>query len=84
MLWAYYTTSQVKVVPDDAPLDGYQWKDRKIRFNRCRHCGCVTHWSPVDPAHVRMGVNARLLEPDVLARARVRHLDGAGTEEYVD
>ena len=31
-----------------------------------------------------MGVNARLMEPAVLAAARVRHLDGAGTERYVD
>jgi hypothetical protein len=31
-----------------------------------------------------MGVNARLMEPKILAGARVRHLDGANTEEYID
>jgi hypothetical protein len=31
-----------------------------------------------------MGVNARLMTPEVIAGARVRHLDGADTEQYVD
>jgi hypothetical protein len=31
-----------------------------------------------------MGVNARLMEPEVVARARVRHLDGANTWKYLD
>jgi len=31
-----------------------------------------------------MGVNARLLAPEVLARAQVRHLDGADTWRYLD
>ena len=38
--------------------------------------GCVTHWAPVNKALNRMGVNARLMEPLVLARTRVRRLDG--------
>jgi hypothetical protein len=32
----------------------------------------------------RMGVNARLMEPEILADARLRHLDGAKTDEYID
>jgi hypothetical protein len=31
-----------------------------------------------------MGVNARLMAPGDLARARVRRLDGANTERYLD
>jgi hypothetical protein len=31
-----------------------------------------------------MGVNARLMDPEVLAAARVRHLDGADTDLYTD
>jgi hypothetical protein len=31
-----------------------------------------------------MGVNARLMDPGVMASARRRFLDGAGTETYVD
>ena len=39
---------------------------------------------PVDRARDRMGVNARLMPLDVLAVARVRKLDGAVTERYLD
>ncbi len=31
-----------------------------------------------------MGVNARLMEPEILARAKVRRLDGAETWTYFD
>jgi hypothetical protein len=47
-------------------------------------CGCVTHWSANDPAVNRMGVNARLMDLVVVAAARVRHLDGAVSERYLD
>ena len=84
VLWAYYSPSQVRLVPAGLATDTYMWDDRSITFHRCRTCGCVTHWAAVDPGRDRMGVNARLLEPEVLARARVRHLDGARTERYID
>ena len=84
VVWAYYRLDQVRVLPPDAPTDVYMWDDRSIEFHRCRHCGCVSHWSPVDRGRDRMGVNARLMDPAVLAAARVRHLDGANTERYVD
>lgn len=83
-MWAYYSLRQVRQVPPDAPTDVYMWDDKAIEFHRCRKCGCVSHWAPVDVRHDRMGVNARLMAPEVLARARVRHLDGADTEEYID
>jgi hypothetical protein len=31
-----------------------------------------------------VAVNARLIDPEILARARVRHIDGANTNEYID
>jgi len=60
------------------------WDDRSITFHRCRTCGCVSHWAAVDPGRDRMGVNARLMDPEFVAQARVRNLDGAHTEQYVD
>jgi len=77
-LWAYYLPDHVRV--SGGGTDVYMWDDRSIEFHRCLVCGCVTHWAPVDQAMRRMGVNARLMAPDVLAGARVRHRDGAGTE----
>jgi hypothetical protein len=48
-----------------------------LEFHRCKRCGCVTHWEAVDKTRDRMGVNARLMTPEVVAHARVRHVDGA-------
>jgi hypothetical protein len=31
-----------------------------------------------------MAENARLMDPEILAGARLRHLDGAETDEYID
>lgn len=84
VLWAYYPPRQVQVLPPGVATDTYLWDDRSITFHRCPTCGCVTHWSANDPARDWMGINARLLPPEVLAQARVRHLDGAVTEQYID
>ncbi|HSO33383.1 MAG TPA: GFA family protein [Labilithrix sp.] len=84
VLWAYYSPRDVQLTAAADATDVYMWDDRAIEFHRCKVCGCVTHWAPRDPAMDRMGVNARLMDLAVLARARVRKLDGAGTEKYVD
>jgi hypothetical protein len=80
-LWAYYPLKNV-VVPGGL-TDVFMLGPKKIEFHRCKICGCVTHWSPRDQRD-EMGVNARLMEPEVVARARVRHLDGAKTWKYLD
>jgi hypothetical protein len=80
-LWAYYSLQDV-IVPGGL-TDTFMQGPKKIEFHRCKICGCVTHWSPKDQRD-RMGVNARLMEPEVVARARVRHLDGANTWKYLD
>lgn len=82
-LWAYYPAGQVAVSADPA-TDSYAWNGRHIDFHRCRRCGCVTHWQPRDAGRDRRGVNARLLPPDILAAAHLRHLDGAATGKYLD
>lgn len=81
VLWAYCSARDVRVA---GATDIYMWNDRTIEFHRCRDCGCVTHWAPVDRTLDRMGVNARLMAPEILNRARVRRLDGAHTGEYLD
>lgn len=83
VLWAYYRPDEVRIC-SSAGTDIYMWDDRSIEFHRCRNCGCVTHWSSVDSSVDRMGINARLMSPEGLAKARVRHLDGAVTEKYLD
>jgi len=86
-LWAYYSPAQVKVTDLDATA-AYVRRDQPeqghIAFHHCRTCGCTTHWSSLDPTRDRMGVNARLMALEVLGQARIRHLDGADTWEYLD
>ena len=84
VLWAYYSPRQVRVLPPDPPTDVYLWGSRSSAFYRCRSCGCVSHWSATDPRREKMRVDARLMDPEVLAAARVRHLDGADTDLYTD
>ncbi|NGN40144.1 aldehyde-activating protein [Mesorhizobium sp. CGMCC 1.15528] len=40
----------------------------------------MTHWA----AGGQVGVNVRLMAPEVLARAKVRHFDGADTWKDLD
>jgi hypothetical protein len=80
-LWAYYPLKDV-IVPAGL-TDVFMLGPKKIEFHRCKICGCVTHWSPRDRRD-EMGVNARMMDPEVLARAHVRHLDGANTWKYLD
>ena len=48
-----------------------------IAQHRCRHCGIITHWTPLtEPPHERMGVNARLFEPGTFEGVPVKHVDG--------
>ena len=81
-LWAYYSPKDV-IVPTGL-TDTYARGAKLSQFHRCKICGCVTHWAPLDPARDRMGVNARLMEPEVVARARVRRFDGLNTWKLLD
>jgi hypothetical protein len=74
-LWAYFPPARVEITADP-PTDTYVWGDRTLAFHRCHVCGCLTHWAPLVPVD-RMGINARLLPPKVLAAASVHHFDGA-------
>jgi len=80
-LWAYYAPAHVRITGATAT---YRWGEETIDFHRCATCGCITHWAPIDPAGDRMGINARLMEPAVVAAARVRRLDGAETWAFLD
>jgi len=84
-IFAYYPPDQVKV---SGPTIGFQRQDMgeppMLELHHCPTCGCTTHWTGLDPDLNRMGVNARLMAPQVLAAARLRRLDGADTWTYFD
>jgi hypothetical protein len=66
----------VRVLPSEPPTDVYVWGDKTLETHRCRNCGCVSHWVVMDPEVDEMGVNARLMAPEVLA-AGVRYSVGS-------
>lgn len=78
VLWAYYQEDTVSVqAPADA-TEAYSWGRKALRFVRCKTCGCVVNWERVVRVPgSRMGVNARLFEPEQLGPVTIRLLDGA-------
>ncbi|HEY5921769.1 MAG TPA: hypothetical protein VIV11_08865 [Kofleriaceae bacterium] len=80
-LWCYFSPTVVRVTGTTV---AYRWGDKTLDLHHCATCGCTTHWTPIDPALDRMGVNARLLDPAIVAAAKVRRIDGASTWEWLD
>ena len=84
-LWAYFDVGTVTVTGHPEHTDEYIWGDKTLRNVRCKHCGCVTHWEPLDPKlHPRMSVNIRNFDPKEWDELRIRRFDGADTWKYVD
>lgn len=78
VLWAYFKASTVKLKAEPQALESYSWGRKGLRFVRCTNCGCVVAWERVVPApEWKMGVNARLFEPEQLGAVRIKLLDGA-------
>ena len=84
-LWAYYKPREVRVACAKGKTASYAWGDGSLRFLRCKDCGCVTHWEPVQrDSDGRMGVNARMFDPGIVETVPVRHFDGATTWRFLD
>ncbi|HEX3664229.1 MAG TPA: GFA family protein [Rhizomicrobium sp.] len=73
-LWAYYSP---RVVTMSGPTDIYMRGDRMLEIHRCKNCGGVMFWTPVDKTYDRMGVNARMLSAGSLETVPVVKCDGA-------
>jgi len=73
VLWAYYHPDQVTV---SGVTSTYLWGEKAIAFHFCPTCGCSTHWSRAKPGGPRMGINVRLLPPEVVAGVPVRKSPG--------
>ena len=84
-LWAYYKAGAVRVTGHPENTTEYVWGDKTLRTIRCRKCGCVTHWEPLQPKpNSRLAVNARNFDPSALGSVRIRRFDGADTWKYLD
>jgi len=84
-LWAYYPVGTVRIVGHPERTDEFVWGDRTLRAVRCRRCGCVTHWEPLEPAaDGHMAVNIRNFDPAEFDELRIRRFDGAVSWTYVE
>ncbi len=84
-LWAYYEVGTVRVFGHPEKTEAYVWGDKTLRTIRCRNCGCVTHWEPIEPKpSEKHGVNIRNFEPSQLGSFRIRLFDGADTWKFID
>jgi hypothetical protein len=84
-IWAYYQFGSVSIEGHPENTESYIWGDRSLRNVRCKTCGIVTHWEPVDSASgARHGVNLRNFEPALLESVVIRRFDGADTWKYLD
>ncbi|HVR29907.1 MAG TPA: GFA family protein [Thermoanaerobaculia bacterium] len=84
-LWAYYSRKTVKVTSAPGAASAYVWGDGTLELYHCNICGCVTHHERTQKRpDSTVGVNARMMDPEAIASARIRRLDGADTWKYVD
>ena len=84
-LWTYYTKKTLRIIREPDAVFAYVWGHGTIAFYHCKSCGCLTHWEKVrKSANSRIGMNARMMEPEDIAGIRVRKLDGALTWKYLD
>jgi hypothetical protein len=84
-LWAYYEFGTVLIDGHPENTSDYIWGDRTLCTVRCKTCGVVTHWEPLDtkPGQ-RHGVNLRNFESRLLQSVQVRKFDGADTWTFID
>jgi hypothetical protein len=65
--------------------ESYIWGDRSLINFRCKSCGIITHWEPVESKPgARHGVNLRNFEPALLDSVIIRRFDGADTWKFLD
>ncbi len=81
VLWIYdYENEGVRVA---GPTQVYvRGAASPLGFHFCGTCGCVTHWRSLEAGpdgRRRLAVNARLAEPEAVARIPIDHFDGLET-----
>lgn len=84
-LWAFYAAGTVQLIGHPENTTQYVWGQKTIMTFRCRNCGCVTHWEPLQPEpDGKLGINTRNFDPSALGKVRIRRFDGADTWAYLD
>ena len=64
-LWAYYKVDEVQIdTTEKGVIEPYIYGRKRLAFNRCKKCGCMTHYSVVKPEETedRVAVNCRMFD----------------------
>jgi hypothetical protein len=81
----YFEFGAVEIEGHPENTTEYIQGDRTLRTVRCRTCGCVTHWEPLEvKAGAQHGVHLGNFDPELVASVRVRRFDGAHTWKFFD
>lgn len=81
----YYEFGTVSIQGHPENTEEYIWGDRTLRNVRCKTCGILTHWEPLDSKPgAPHGVNLRNFDPKLLDSVVVRRFDGADTWTFLD
>lgn len=84
-LWAYYDADQMTLDTQGHKLSTYQWGDKRITFHSCHHCGCLMYHSCINQEGIaRVGINARMAEPEISKDMTIRLFDGADSWTYIE
>jgi hypothetical protein len=83
-LWSYYRRSAVSITAPRGKLQDYSVLAGGLKFVRCRSCGCVLCWDGPAKGDLRMGVNMRMFDPELMAAVPVKVLDGDKTWRTLD
>lgn len=79
-VWAYYQVGTVFIEGHPEHTAEYIQGDRTLRTVRCRTCGVVTHWEPLEPKPGdKLGVNLRIFDPKLQESVIVERVDGANS-----
>ncbi len=73
-LWHYCAPDQLSVEGAEV---AYRQGDCMLDLWHCPVCACTTHWTSVDPAYPRLGVNLRMFDSALWQDLPVRLIDGA-------
>lgn len=73
-LWHYCPPDKVSVFGEGA---AYVQGDCTLATWHCQTCGCITHWTALDPDYKRMGINLRMFDPGLWEKLPRRLIDGA-------
>ena len=74
--WAYTTKTSVAIISESDATKTYVYGKKTFEYHFCKRCGCVTHYERINIKNKnRIGVNARMIEPDELGSPPLRTLD---------